>query len=270
MPVLFVSDLDGTLLQEDHSLAAETIAAIRNLHDAGRTFAIATGRHHTDVADLAKKIDRPIGMISCNGGMAIAPNGDIIASAYIPDSITQDLVHHPMPEGVFLNMYTDYNWYATETNPKLEAYSEKAGFKCELVTPQFIQDKRAVKFFLWGDRNGLLALQAELKTKYKGQLDCLFSLPHCLELMPKGISKATAVDALCKHLNLTATHVMAFGDGENDIEMLQYAAHPKVMLNAAESVKAAVPHAEIIGHAHQLGVANYLSTAILANLDQAS
>ena len=73
MPVLFVSDLDGTLLQEDHSLAPETLAAIRHLHDAGRTFAIATGRHHTDVADLAKQIDRPIGMISCNGGMAIAP-----------------------------------------------------------------------------------------------------------------------------------------------------------------------------------------------------
>lgn len=264
MPALFVSDLDGTLLQEDHSLAEETITAIRKLHDSGRTFAIATGRHQTDVADLAKQIDRPIGMISSNGGMAMAPCGTVIASDYIDLSISSEIVHHPMPAGVFLNMYTDTRWFATETNPKLEAYSEKAGFKCELVTPQEIENMQAIKFFLWGDRTGLLALQKELTEKYAGKLDCLFSLPHCLELMPTGVSKASALNALCQHLGLNEQQVVAFGDGENDIEMLRFVKFPKVMENAAESVKMALPNAEIIGHAHQLGVANYLTSKVLS------
>ncbi len=264
MSALFVSDLDGTLLQEDHSLAPQTIAAIRKLHDSGRTFAIATGRHHTDVADLAKRIDRPIGMISCNGGMAIAPNGEVIASAYIPIKISAAIVRHPMPAGVFLNMYTDHNWYALETNEQLQAYSEKAGFQCELVEVDFLESEQAVKFFLWGDREGLLALQTELEEKYQGQLDCLFSLPWCLEVMPAGVSKASAVDALCNHLGLNAKQVMAFGDGENDIDMLKYAGFPKIMENAAPSVKEAVPHAEVIGHAHQLGVANYIDKVVFA------
>ncbi|MCL9781624.1 HAD family hydrolase [Vibrio sp. S4M6] len=262
MPRHFISDLDGTLLQNNHELDRETITAIRNLHDCGGTFSIATGRHNFDVMDLSKRIDRPIGMISCNGGMVIDPNNKIIGVTYIPIDTSISIINYPLPKDIHLNAYTIKSWYINETNNNLENYSPQSGFKYKIINKKFLKRKRIIKFFLLGDRLSLLKLHDELQVKYFGKLDFSFSLPWCMEIMPVGVNKASAVSLLCNHLGFTPKQTMAFGDGENDIEMLKYVGFPKVMLNASTSVKKAVPHAEVIGHAHSLGVAEYINKLI--------
>ncbi|MEG0364931.1 MAG: HAD-IIB family hydrolase, partial [Erysipelotrichales bacterium] len=63
-----------------------------------------------------------------------------------------------------------------------------------------------------------------------------------LEVCPKGNTKGNALESLAKELNILPEEIMAFGDGENDIEMLSFAKHSYAMANALPSVKAVSSH----------------------------
>ena len=58
----------------------------------------------------------------------------------------------------------------------------------------------------------------------------------CVEMMPKGISKADGIRILLEELDIPLSNTYAFGDGPNDLEMLQYVQYGTAMGNAEESV----------------------------------
>ena len=72
----------------------------------------------------------------------------------------------------------------------------------------------------------------------------LMSLPHCmladrfLEITRGGTDKGTALEMLCNHLKIKLEEVIAFGDGENDLQFLDKAGTAIAMGNAGDSVKA--------------------------------
>ena len=63
--------------------------------------------------------------------------------------------------------------------------------------------------------------------------------PGWLEIMPKGVSKASALDKIARRLGYTMNEVMAFGDAENDLVMLEKAGIGVAMGNAMEAAKEA-------------------------------
>ena len=77
-------------------------------------------------------------------------------------------------------------------------------------------------------------LKADLK-----DYDVLLVGPEWLEIMPKGVSKASALDKIARKLGYTMENVMAFGDAENDVEMLAKAGIGVAMGNAMDTAKAA-------------------------------
>ena len=65
------------------------------------------------------------------------------------------------------------------------------------------------------------------------------SSPGNIEIMPENAGKGTALAFLAKHLGLEREQVMAMGDAENDLSMLEYAVHSVAMANASPAVKTA-------------------------------
>ena len=61
------SDLDGTLLTSDHKIAPFTKKILNQLHQQGKEFVFATGRHHIDVAHMREQVGIPAFMITSNG-----------------------------------------------------------------------------------------------------------------------------------------------------------------------------------------------------------
>lgn len=74
--------------------------------------------------------------------------------------------------------------------------------------------------------------------------DVVQAIPYMLEIVPRGTSKGSGVKLLLDHLGITAKEVMAIGDGENDIEMLELASLGIALSNGSEKTKAV---ADIIG-----------------------
>ena len=67
---------------------------------------------------------------------------------------------------------------------------------------------------------------------------CWKSVRHWIEIMPKNVNKASALEHIAEENGFTLDEVIAFGDAENDIEMLRRCGYGIAMGNAMEQVKA--------------------------------
>jgi hydroxymethylpyrimidine pyrophosphatase-like HAD family hydrolase len=83
----------------------------------------------------------------------------------------------------------------------------------------------------------------------------------CLQVLPLGASKGDGLSWLLNHLGMSPGGLLAMGDGENDIEMLQLAAVSAAMGNAGPKVKAAADY--VMGSNDEDGVAQAIQRFVL-------
>mgnify|MGYP000855040581 FL=1 len=89
---LVVSDLDGTLLNDDSEVSLETIQAIKQLKEKGIEFAIATGRSFNSANKIRKKIGLEIYLICNNGANIYNKNGELIKNNVMPADLIRKVV----------------------------------------------------------------------------------------------------------------------------------------------------------------------------------
>jgi len=94
------------------------------------------------------------------------------------------------------------------------------------------------KLVVIGDPEVLDELETRMKARFEERLYISKSLPYFLEFAASGVTKATGLDFLAQHLGFTPDRTIAFGDGENDVELLEWADYAVAVENAHERVKA--------------------------------
>jgi len=87
-----------------------------------------------------------------------------------------------------------------------------------------------------GEPERLVELEKELKEKYAGKLNIFRSEPFFLEMMPKGIDKASVLKNFLPFLGITRDEVICCGDGYNDKTMIEFAGLGVAMANARDEV----------------------------------
>ena len=87
-----------------------------------------------------------------------------------------------------------------------------------------------------------VAIRSALAGAVSDGADITQALPWMLEVVPRGVNKATAVRALLERWVISAEEIVAIGDGENDAEMLAFAGMGIAMGNGGEAAKAAAQH----------------------------
>ena len=86
-------------------------------------------------------------------------------------------------------------------------------------------------------KEGLEKMQTWIRENMP-EMDCFFSCPQFLEVVPKGMNKGEAVKMLCKTLGVEIENAVACGDAANDLAMLKAAGIGVAMQNGADEVKA--------------------------------
>ena len=76
-----------------------------------------------------------------------------------------------------------------------------------------------------------------IRSRLKPELQALLVKPNWLEILPAGISKGTALKHIMAETGISKDEVLAFGDGENDIDMIQTAGYGIAMGNAFPNVR---------------------------------
>lgn len=257
---LVISDLDGTLLNKEHELSMYTKNTIKKLVNKGIKFFIATGRHHVDTLEIKKKLGlKEAYLITSNGARVYDYEEKLLISHNHKADIAREILNLPLEKGVHLNVYSDNRWLIFQDNERINEWIEKTTFRFNKIKKEELKYEEILKWYYLGNHELLLDVKEKLESKWGNEIECLFSLPDCLEIMPKGISKAKAIEEIIQKEGISQEETIAFGDGFNDYEMLKFVKKGLVMGNAQEKLKESLKDLEVIENNCQDGVAKYLS-----------
>ncbi|NDK56836.1 Cof-type HAD-IIB family hydrolase [Pontibacter fetidus] len=244
------TDIDGTLLNKDRQLSQRTIDTIKSL-DKTVPVILASSRMPSAMRHLQQELNIMHHPLICfNGGYVIYFEGDSaqtlqLDSVQIPAPVCQIIHDFTENTAIHVSLYEQDNWYAPANDywADREARNTKVSPKITALQP-ILQDWHqsgagAHKVMCMGPANEIDALQQELTKNFADQVHAYRSKDTYLEIAPRAISKATALELLLnERFDIGMQEVMAFGDNYNDIDMLQAVGMGIAVCNARDEVKA--------------------------------
>lgn len=258
---LIASDLDGTLLDPNHQIPASTIHLLNQLARQDVHILIASGRHYRDVSGIAKQFDFPMYLITANGARVHTHNGEVLRSADVPATIVDEILKMTQNASCYRNLYHDDYWFVEKANDRVLSYTGVSGFSYTRTDFTQVTRDGISKMLFIGEPDELNIMAHNFTERYGTSLNITFSLPTCLEIMAPEANKGEALAAVLKQLNLTPQQAIAFGDGLNDKEMLEYVGEGVLMGNADQRLVAALPNNPMTLTNAKEGVAEYLRKA---------
>ncbi|EKF21905.1 HAD hydrolase, IIB family protein [Mycolicibacterium hassiacum DSM 44199] len=250
MPALIATDVDGTLLDDSEEITPRTRAAVTAAVESGTRFVLATGRPPRWVQPVVDALGFAPIAVCANGAVLYDPATDRIVSARTLSS----------------EQLRRLAEIATRVIPGAGLAVERVGESAhDAATPQFVSSPGyehawlnpdntevsledllsapAIKLLIRkaGARSGEMV---DALAGYVGDLgDLTYSTDNGLvEVVPRGISKATGIEEVARPLGIRPEEVVTFGDMPNDVPMLQWAglgvamgnAHPEALAAADE------------------------------------
>ncbi|MCD7950234.1 MAG: HAD family hydrolase [Erysipelotrichaceae bacterium] len=263
MKILYVSDLDGTLLHSDETLSEYTCDVINDLVNKGMLFSYATARSYNTARKVTKGLHAKIPLIVYNG-VSIRDNitGDILMSHAFKciDEVINDLIS----QGMMPIVYSYIKGKEKFSYLKDKINSETLDFINTRKDDPRHNPISDIKQLYIGDIFYITCIDNISKLepmyqKYRKQYHCIYSKDiysssMWLEITPLGTSKAHAIQQLKEYLH--CDYVIAFGDGKNDIEMFKMADECYAVENADEQLKTIATG--IISSNNEDGVAKWL------------
>ena len=244
---LVAIDLDGTTLREDKTFSERLIKVMHELQRRGVYVAICSGRAPESVQGFGKilGIDQGNGYCICFNGGALISLKDIKQDLYISTLKAKDLIdieHQARLNGCAVHAYSTRRVLLTESNIKfteMEIAASMQPFEKLLFPDEVKPTEEAYKLIAVGDEKKLDAMRENIPFDFTQRFNIARTHPNFLEFMAKGCSKGTTLHQLCAKLNISTQNVVAFGDAENDIEMVQEAGVGVAVANAMPTLKAA-------------------------------
>lgn len=257
---LVISDIDGTLLNEEHRLSTETISVVSDYVAQGGQFAIATGRNHHDADQVRSRVGIPAYLISSNGSTIASPDGDIIARTTIPEPVVRSILKMEIPEGVYRNIYQGTEWFVEKPEVIFTDHYVEGDLQSQIVDFDEVLHRPTEKlFFTSMDFDSLSKLKDQIEREHGDEVAVTFSMRRCLEVMEKSVNKGVAIRRVADRLGLGMHEIVAFGDGMNDLEMLDAAGVGYIMGNGNPTLKSRLPHLEVIDSHSEHGVARKIA-----------
>ena len=242
---LIAIDLDGTLLTKNLEISKENLAAIKQARERGVHVVIATGRPMLFTKPYMKVLNLDTPYIMYNGGHIMNADQSTIESNFLTEDQVLETVSLLEQHNTAYMLYTD-NTVFYKPCKRIEFLKEMAQHveeslraKFELVTDfkKVIKENKFNKVLIVEENKEQYPIVYERFMKLSGTYDILMSSSFYIEVIPKGTSKGTALEKVGKLLNVKQSEIMAIGDQENDVTMIEYAGIGIAMGNAIESVK---------------------------------
>jgi Cof subfamily protein (haloacid dehalogenase superfamily) len=202
---------------------------------------VVTGRMFQSVRPyvLQAELDDPI--ICYQGAVVAEPRtGKWLRHEPIPLEPAREAIAAVQEEGYGLNCYVDDVLYVAAITADARRYADFQHLELHEVGPLLDWlDRPPTKLVVIGDPEALDGLAERLKAHFDGRLYISKSLPYFLEFAAPDVTKAAGLQFLADRLGFTQDETVAFGDGENDIELVRWAGYGVAVANAHERVLAA-------------------------------
>ncbi|WP_312952330.1 sugar-phosphatase [Superficieibacter sp.] len=241
---LIAIDMDGTLLLPDHSISPAVKNAIAAARERGVSVVITTGRPYAGVHHYLKELH-----MEQEGDYCITYNGALVQKGSDGSTVAQTALKYDdyrYLEQVAREVGSHFHALDRNTlytaNRDISRYTVHESFVATIplvfCEPENMDPETQFLKVMMIDEPAILdkaitRIPAEVKEKYT----VLKSAPYFLEILDKRVNKGTGVKSLAEALNIRPEEIMAIGDQENDIAMIEFAGMGVAMDNAIDSVK---------------------------------
>jgi len=239
-----------------------TEAALRAAGEAGIHVVIATGRMYRSVLPYADTIGVTAPLVCYQGAAVVDPvTGEWLLHEPIPVELAREAIGAVEDEGFALNCYVDDDLYVAAITEHARSYADFQSIPLHEVGDLLGWIERPpTKLVVVDDPARLDELRPRLEQRFGDRLYIAKSLPYFLELASPTISKGSGLAFVAEHVGFTRERTIAFGDGENDLELLDWAGFGIAVGNADDSLKARADW--ICPSAEEEGVAQVLEALL--------
>lgn len=255
---VIIMDVDGTLLNSQKKLTPKTKEALIKAQRNGAKVILASGRPTSGLMDLGKELE-----MDKHNGLFVSFNGSKVLDCETmnvlfnePMTVEQGkaVLEHmkkfnvrPMidkGEYMYVNDVYDCDIKSKGQTINIIKYESRGGkfLLCEHNDLSAFVDYPLNKILTAGDDDYLQDNYKEMMEPFKDTLHCVFTAPFYFEFTAEGIDKAKALDTVLKPMGYKQEDMIAFGDGHNDISMVEYAGTGVAMSNAVQELKDIAQH----------------------------
>ena len=245
---LIATDMDGTLLDPKGQVDLPRLEKILDhLEERGIRFVIATGNEIHRVKQLLGHLTERVVLIVANGARIFEGNQLLQAQTWDDDMVNRALEFFKGREcqdqfvvtsmnGGFVKEGTVFTQLENFMTPEMiELFYQRMNFVEELESHLF---GGVLKMSLVVGEERSDSVLEEINQLFNGHVQAVSSGYGCIDILQAGIHKAWGLQELLKRWDIKAEEIMAFGDSENDVEMLQLAGISYAMENADDKAKA--------------------------------
>lgn len=252
---VIMMDVDGTLTNSQKQLTSKTKEALLKAQKSGAILILASGRPTSGLRDLEEELqmNKNHGLLVCYNSSKVVDceTNEVLFNQAMTVSEGKAVLEHmkqfdrvrPMiDKGEYMYVTNVYDNMITLNGKPFNVmeYESRGGkFKlCEVDDLADFLDYEINKILTFSDPEYLQENYKKMMAPFEGKLNCMFTGPFYFEFTAMGIDKAKALDAVLKPLGYKQDEMIAFGDGQNDASMVDYAGIGVAMANAVDELKA--------------------------------
>lgn len=223
-------DLDGTLMNPQTQIDADVQQALQQLRQRNILPIIATGRTPGEIPDVFAQADVDT-YVALNGGLLVY-QGQPIYTGAIDKKIIHELREITQQHGDALAFYNRTSVRVSRLTQTAKAQYDYVSTPYPKIDPDFYQSNPVYMMLVITTQN-----DKRYTYPYGDQLTFYRNSPYALDTVLKGESKQTGIVKLIEKMGLTDVPTYAFGDGINDVPMLETVDHPIAMGNGITAIK---------------------------------
>lgn len=245
-------DVDGTLVSTGLVVSEPNRRAIARLQAAGVEVVLASGRHYETLRPFVDALPGVRWLVSAQGGeVSDVERTLVLNQVFLSHDDARRVVSLGRKLGFHLALYTERGILVDDDTAVMGFYTQLAGKPPRSTFSQW-GDERLLKV-VWIGAETDIATVTDHPEVQAIDVERVRTHRQLFEFSPHGVSKATGLAALCRHLGFRAEETLAFGDAENDLPMFSWA-----------GLSVAMPHGwpKALAGAAMVGPAGEESTAL--------
>lgn len=237
---LIALDMDGTLLNEKHKVNGRVKDALFRIREMGVKVILSSGRGYKGIKGYIDELDIKDLVISMNGAAVTDYTGQkLIFSQHMEPDVSREVIRLSYEYDIYNILFINSDMYVDEINEKGLFFEKHDRIRLKAVGNlyDFYNSEPVGKMLLIGESNKLTMLREALYKSLGNRVNLTFSLPYFLEAYSPLVNKGVMLEKVCGYYGINRDEVIAIGDGENDISMIEYAGLGIAMGNASQAVK---------------------------------
>lgn len=258
---LIALDLDGTLLDSHGRVSAQNETAVKQALAQGIQVIIATGKTRWSAEPVIAQLALTGPGVFTQGLVICGPDGSIWQETVLEQDTAVAILDYLQQKQLPYISYGSDKLRVPFANPYRDLLHKKYDEPLPEIQEDGIGQSRINKLLISDEANND-ATRTELAHLFGERVVVTQAVPEYIEILPPGTSKGRGVRWLLQKLGIAPTAVLAVGDGENDIELLQLAGVGVAVGNANERVTAVADF--VVGTNDESGVAQAINQYALS------